>query len=47
MVILMIDKIRSQTNAVWEKYGWIIIIANLLFGIAFLVMIFTGNDQKA
>ena len=43
----MFDKIKTQTNAVWEKWGWIIIVANLLFGIAFLVMLFTNKDQNA
>ncbi len=43
----MFDKIRTQTNAVWEKWGWITIVANLLFGITFFVMLFTQKDQNS
>ena len=43
----MIDNIRTQTNAVWEQWGWTVIGANLIFGVIFLFMLLGKSNENA
>jgi hypothetical protein len=42
----IIKDIKTQTNAVWEKYGWIIIASNLIFGLAFIFMVLSKKNEQ-
>lgn len=39
------EKLRTQANEVWTNYGWILIMANMLFGLAFLYMVLKKKEK--
>ena len=41
------EKLKTQANEVWTNYGWIIIISNLLFGLAFLYMVLKKKEKSS
>jgi len=40
----IIERIRENTNEAWARYGWMLIVANLLFGVAFLFMVLRKKE---
>lgn len=38
------EKLKTQANEVWTNYGWILIISNMLFGLAFLYMVLRKKE---
>jgi len=41
----IIERIRENTNEAWARYGWILILSNLLFGVAFLYMVLKKRSK--
>jgi hypothetical protein len=39
------ERLKTQANEAWTNYGWILIISNLIFGIAFLYMVLRKRSE--
>jgi len=39
------EKLKTQANEAWTNYGWILIISNFLFGLAFLYMVLKKKEK--